>query len=51
MLIRKGFVELAIKGQYSSDAGKARELMKRMLRRVKGSSPLSPTPENENGKS
>ncbi len=35
VLIRKGFVELAVKGRYSGDVGKARELMKRMLRRVK----------------
>ena len=26
---------LAVKGRYSGDAGRARELMKRMLRRVK----------------
>ena len=34
MLIRKGFLEMAITGRYSADVGKARELMKRMLRRV-----------------
>ncbi len=27
--------ELAVKGRYSGDVGKASELMKRMLRRVK----------------
>ena len=35
MLIRKGFMEMAIRERYSGDVGKARELMKRMLRRVK----------------
>ncbi len=35
MLIRKGFMEMAIREKYSGDVGKARELMKRMLRRVK----------------
>jgi integrase/recombinase XerD len=35
MLIRKGFLELAVSGRYSMDVGKARELLKRMLRRVK----------------
>jgi integrase len=35
MLIRKGFMEMAIRGRYSADVGKARELLKRMLRRVK----------------
>jgi integrase/recombinase XerD len=34
-LIRKGFVEMAMNGRYSGQVGKARELMKRMLRRVK----------------
>ena len=33
-LIRKGFMEMTIRGRYSADAGKARELMKRMMRRV-----------------
>jgi len=35
MLIRKGFMEMAARERYSGDAGRARELMKRMLRRVK----------------
>jgi len=35
MLIRKGFMEMAIRENYSGDVGRARELMKRMLRRVK----------------
>ena len=35
MLIRKGFIEMAMSGRYSMDVGKARELLKRMLRRVK----------------
>ena len=35
MLIRKGFMEMAIREKYSGDVGKARELLKRMLRRVK----------------
>lgn len=35
MLIRKGFMEMTIRGRYSADVGKARELMKRMLRRVR----------------
>ena len=35
MLIRKGFMEMAMRERYSGDAGRARELMKRMLRRVK----------------
>jgi len=35
MLIRKGFMEMAIREDYSGDVGRARELMKRMLRRVK----------------
>ena len=34
MLIRKGFMEMAIRERYSGDVGRARELMKRMLRRV-----------------
>jgi hypothetical protein len=34
MLIRKGFIEMAIRGKYSADVGKARELIKRMLRKV-----------------
>jgi integrase len=34
MLIRKGFMEMAIREKYSRDVGRARELMKRMLRRV-----------------
>jgi len=34
-LIRKGFLEMAARGRYSADVGKARELMKRMLRRVR----------------
>jgi integrase len=34
MLIRKGFVEMAARERYSGDVGRARELMKRMLRRV-----------------
>lgn len=34
-LIRKGFMEMAAREQYSGDVGRARELMKRMLRRVK----------------
>jgi integrase len=33
-LIRKGFMEMAARERYSGDVGKARELMKRMLRRV-----------------
>ncbi|MFC1916470.1 tyrosine recombinase XerC [Chloroflexota bacterium] len=35
VLIRKGFMEMAIREQYSGDVGRARELMKRMIRRVK----------------
>ncbi len=35
MSIRKGFMEMAMKERYSGDAGRARELMKRMLRRVR----------------
>ena len=35
MLIRKGFMEMAIREKYSGDVGRARELLKRMLRRVK----------------
>jgi len=35
MLIRQGFVEMAIAGRYSREVGKARDLMKRMLRKVK----------------
>ena len=35
MLIRKGFLELALSDRYSADVGKARLLMKRMLRKVK----------------
>ncbi len=34
-LIRKGFIEMAISDRYSRDVGKAKDLMKRMLRRVK----------------
>ena len=34
-LIRKGFAEMAMSGRYSTDVGKARELLKRMLRKVK----------------
>ena len=34
MLIRKGFLEMAKSGRYSQDVGRARELMKRMLRKV-----------------
>lgn len=33
-LIRKGVMEMAVRERYSGDVGKARELMKRMLRRV-----------------
>ncbi len=35
MLIRKGFMEMAMRERYSGNAGRARELMKRMLRRVR----------------
>ena len=35
MLIRKGFTEMAASGRYSIDVSKARELLKRMLRKVK----------------
>ena len=35
ILIRKGFMEMAVKGKYSGDVGRARKLMKRMLRRVR----------------
>ena len=35
VLIRKGFMEMAVREKYSGDMGRARELMKRMLRRVK----------------
>ena len=35
MLIRKGFMEMAITEKYSGNVGRARELMKRMLRRVR----------------
>ena len=35
MLIRKAFMEIAVREKYSGDVGRARELMKRMLRRVK----------------
>jgi len=34
-LIRKGFIEMAYGRRFSGDVGKARELMKRMLRKVK----------------
>jgi len=34
-LIRKGFIEMAVSDRYSRDVGKAKDLMKRMLRRVK----------------
>jgi len=34
LLIRKGFVEMACRNYFSGDVGKARELMKRMLRKV-----------------
>jgi hypothetical protein len=34
ILLRKGFMEIAIRGRYSADVGKARELIKRMLRKV-----------------
>lgn len=34
MLIRKGFMEMAIRGRYSAEVGKAGELIKRMLRKV-----------------
>ena len=33
-LIRKGFMEMTIGGRYSADVGKARELMKRMMRKA-----------------
>jgi len=35
VLIRKGFIEMASNKRYSGDVGRARELMKRMLRKVK----------------
>jgi len=35
VLIRKAFMEMASRERYSTDVGKARELMKRMLRRIK----------------
>ena len=35
MLIRRGFMEMVARERYSGDVGRARELMKRMLRRVK----------------
>lgn len=35
MLIRKGFMEMAIREKYSGDVGRARESMKRILRRAK----------------
>ena len=35
MLIRKGFMEIAIRKRYSGDVGRGRGLLKRMLRRVK----------------
>ena len=35
MLIRKGFMEMAIREKYAGDVGRARELMKRMIRRMK----------------
>ncbi len=35
ILIRKGFMEMAVRERYSGDVGRARELIKRMLRRVK----------------
>jgi len=35
MLIREGFIELARRDRYSSEVGKARLLLKRMLRKVK----------------
>jgi len=35
LLIREGFIELARRDKYGSEAGKARLLLKRMLRRVK----------------
>jgi len=34
MLMRKGFMEMAIREKYSGDVGRARELLKRMIRRV-----------------
>lgn len=34
-LIRKGFMAMAVVGRYSADVGKSRELLKRMLRKVK----------------
>ena len=35
MLIRQGFIEMATNDKYSRDVGRARDLMRRMLRRVK----------------
>jgi len=35
MLIREGFIELARRDRYGSEVGKARLLLKRMLRKVK----------------
>ena len=34
ILIRKGFMEMAVRERYGGDVGRARELMKRMLRRA-----------------
>jgi hypothetical protein len=34
-LIRKGFMEMAIRERYSGDVGRARELLKSMIRRVR----------------
>lgn len=33
-LIRKGFIEMAVSDRYSRDVGKAKDLMKRMLRKA-----------------
>ena len=34
ILIRRGFMEMAVRERYGGDVGRARELMKRMVRRV-----------------
>ncbi|MFC2019375.1 tyrosine-type recombinase/integrase [Chloroflexota bacterium] len=35
MLIRKGFIEMAVSDKYSKDVSRAKDLMRRMLRKVK----------------
>ncbi len=35
MLIRKGFIEMAVSDRYSRDVAKAKDLMKRMIRKIR----------------